>query len=135
MLEPASFALSFAPKLRIEGPLDYAVSDDIAPHLLATVGEALSNVVRHAGASRADVLIRAAQDHLMLRVTDDGRGVPETRTESGLANLRRRAGDLGGAMRIDTGADGRGTVLTWTVPLRAVPVGAPTGVPAKAVGS
>jgi signal transduction histidine kinase/DNA-binding NarL/FixJ family response regulator len=117
VVEPTAFLLTFAPRLRFEGAVDHAVPDDVVPHLLATVSEALSNIVRHANATHVDVLIRASGAELTLRVADDGCGIPLHRVESGLSNLRRRALDLGGAMRIETGQDGSGTVLTWSVPL------------------
>src|SRR5581483_8867292 len=86
IVEPTTFLLSFAPRVRIEGAIDHGVPDDIAPHLLATLSEALSNVVRHARASDVEVLIRATDDELLLRVADNGVGVPVHRTESGLSN-------------------------------------------------
>jgi signal transduction histidine kinase len=117
VMEPAAQLLAFTPRLRLEGPLDRAVPEHVHPHLIATLGEALSNVVRHAHAARADVLVRVDGDGLTLRVSDDGRGVPADRHESGLANLRRRAEELGGTMTLSEGLDGRGTAVTWVVPL------------------
>ncbi|MDT4937574.1 MAG: hypothetical protein QOG80_1245 [Pseudonocardiales bacterium] len=121
IIEPATFLLTFAPRLRLEGPLDRAVPERVHPHLLATVGEALSNAIRHARASRVDVLVRVDGTSLTLCVTDDGCGLPAERQESGLANLRRRAEDLGGTMQAGPGPEGRGTMLTWQVPLGAEP--------------
>ncbi|MDT4892482.1 MAG: hypothetical protein QOE97_1517 [Pseudonocardiales bacterium] len=117
IMEPASVLLSFAPHLRIEGPIDRAVPDEVRAHVLATFSEALSNSIRHAQASRVDILVRVAGDELLLQVTDDGRGLPADRHESGLANLRRRATDLGGTMSVGSGPRGLGTTLTWCVPL------------------
>jgi signal transduction histidine kinase len=110
---------SGAPRLRFDGPVDTAVPARVRAHLLATLTEALSNVRRHAGASRVEVLVRVDAETLTLRVTDNGRGLPAKRTESGLANLRQRAAELGGAMQvgITDAADGTGTVLSWVVPL------------------
>ena len=117
IVEPTTFLLSFAPRLRFEGAVDNSVPDRVVPHLLATVSEALSNVVRHAQATEVDLLLQVNGAELVLRVADNGGGIPMRRTESGLSNLRRRASDLGGTMLIETGADGRGTILTWQVPL------------------
>ncbi|HLY32919.1 MAG TPA: response regulator, partial [Jatrophihabitantaceae bacterium] len=58
IIEPATFLLTFPPRLRLEGPLDRAVPEHVHSHLLATVGEALSNAIRHAQASRVEVLVR-----------------------------------------------------------------------------
>ena len=117
IVEPATFLLTFAPRLRLEGPLDSAVPEDVSAQLIATLSEALSNTIRHAHANHVDVAIRVDGSGLTLRVTDDGRGVPAQRHESGLANLRRRAADLGGTMVLGTGPDGRGTEIVWHVPL------------------
>ncbi|HEV7194039.1 MAG TPA: response regulator [Jatrophihabitantaceae bacterium] len=117
IVQPMTFLLTFAPRVRFEGTVDNSVPDDVAPHLLATLSEALSNVVRHAQATQVDVLLRATETELALRVADNGCGIPVARTESGLTNLRRRAGDLGGSMTIEVASDGRGTVLLWSVPV------------------
>lgn len=117
VVESASFLLTFAPRLRIEGPIDRAVPEHVQAHLLATVSEALSNAVRHAAASHVDVVITVADGELVLRVQDDGRGLPPQRRERGLENLRRRADDLGGTMTLGSGPNDRGTELCWRVPL------------------
>jgi signal transduction histidine kinase len=87
-------------------------------HLLATVGEALSNVARHADASEVRVRVAVAGDELVASVTDNGRGMPDIPPdESGLLNLRRRAEMVGGSMITRPGPGGRGVQLTWRVPL------------------
>ena len=88
----------------------------MAGELLAVLREALSNVARHAGASFAAVELVAGDDQLELSVTDDGRGLPDVRDESGLANARRRAVDLGGELVLGPADDG-GTRFVWRVPL------------------
>ncbi len=55
-------------------------------------------------------------DLLELRVADDGVGLPDEVTESGLRNARRRAADLGGTLEVSPVGE-RGTVLVWRVPL------------------
>lgn len=119
IVEPSTFLLSFAPRVRFEGSVDHSVPDEVAPHLLATVSEALSNVVRHANATDVELLIQVTSNELTLRVSDNGVGIPVHRTESGLSNLRRRALDLGGVMEIAAVPDGHGTVLVWRVPISA----------------
>jgi signal transduction histidine kinase len=130
MVEQSAELLGFVPRLNIFGALDSDVSEPVAAHALATLSEALSNVVRHAAATEVDVLIRTTSSELTLRVADNGCGVPSHPHESGLSNLRRRAAELGGTMRVDSvqvdsgvdlNADERpGTVLTWTVPLAGI---------------
>jgi signal transduction histidine kinase len=87
--------------------------------MIATVNEALSNVARHASASRASLRIALDERDVVVTVSDDGRGLPPEPKESGLLNLRRRAQMSGGAMTIEAGANGRGLVLSWRVPILA----------------
>jgi len=108
--------LGFTPMVRTTGPLDTAVPKEIAEQLVAVLREALSNVARHAEADAAVVEVDARPGEVMLRVADNGRGLPADRNESGLRNARRRAADNGGALRL-VPEEPHGTVLEWTVPL------------------
>jgi two-component system, NarL family, sensor histidine kinase DevS len=108
--------LGFEPSLRFEGPVNSIVTSETAPQLVAVLGEALTNVARHAGASKAWVALKAG-DELVLTVGDDGRGVPPGVLQSGLRNMRQRAEDLGGHCTVDSEA-GAGTVITWSIPAR-----------------
>jgi signal transduction histidine kinase len=110
-------ALGFPPEVLFEGAIDTLVDDDAGRELLATLREALSNVARHAGASKVEVTV-AAGDDLVLRVSDDGRGLPVDRSGGGLGlrNMASRAEDMGGRFAVRSGAGG-GTVVEWSVPL------------------
>lgn len=110
--------LGSAPAVRISGPVEAAVSEEVRLDLEAVLREALSNVAHHSGASTISVEVDVDPDRLRLRVTDDGRGLPVGREESGLRNARRRAEAHGGSLRL-LGNDPQGTVLEWAVPLRA----------------
>jgi signal transduction histidine kinase len=102
-------------RVRFDGPVDAAVPPAVVPHLLAVIREAVTNVARHARATIVDVQVDCT-DGLAVRVTDDGVGIPATRTrDSGLANLARRARDLDGQLVVAPAPEG-GTVLCWTVP-------------------
>jgi signal transduction histidine kinase len=108
--------LGFSPTVRSGGPVDTAVSQELGEQILAVLREALSNVARHAGASEAVVEVEVAGDDVILRVTDDGKGLPAHRTrESGLRNVRRRAAEMGGAVYLQQRRP-HGTVLEWRVP-------------------
>jgi signal transduction histidine kinase len=72
-------------------------------------------VARHAGADRVEVVLDASSD-VTLTVKDDGRGIPEGATRSGLLNMRERAEELGGTCSIVSSA-GEGTTITWCVPV------------------
>jgi signal transduction histidine kinase len=104
--------------VRFDGPIDLAVPEEIADQLVAVVREAVTNVVKHAGARHVEVDLVLSDDHLELQVADDGGGLPEVlRGEgNGLRNLRARAERLSGEMVVEAG-ERSGTVLVWRVPL------------------
>jgi len=112
----AAESLGFWPRLSFEGPIDAAVPDAVAEHLLAVVRESLTNVARHANASATEVSVSVGED-LVLRVTDDGTGPQRGTRSSGLRNLRHRAESLGSTFAVN-GRDGGGTHLEWPIPLR-----------------
>ena len=117
-LDEAAAALGFAPALRMEGLIDTDVPSAVADEALAVVGESLTNVARHAEATRAEVAIAAADGTLTVTVTDNGIGLPEGGRRSGLRNLAARAERLGGRMEAAARGDGeRGTRLEWRVPV------------------
>jgi two-component system, NarL family, sensor histidine kinase DevS len=96
------------------GPLS-AVDSELADHAEAVVREAVSNAVRHAHATELSVDVKVADD-LCIEVMDNGRGISGDITESGLANLRRRAEQCGGSFSLGNAAGG-GTLLHWSAPL------------------
>lgn len=115
----ASVGLGFDPQVRLEGPLDSAVDDDTAANLLAVVREGLSNVVRHAGASRVQVAVVVSENRLSLRIVDDGKGPGTGQRDGGrgVDNLTRRAESLAGTFALLPAPAGRGTELRFDVPL------------------
>ncbi len=68
--------LGFAPELRISGPIETAVTEAMREPLLKVLREALSNVARHAHATRVDIVARVEHGRFTLTVDDDGVGVP-----------------------------------------------------------
>jgi two-component system sensor histidine kinase DevS len=117
----AARVLGFSPVVRFEGPVDTAVVEEAGEALLAVLRETLSNVARHARASRVEVDVEVkGRDGLTLRVADDGVGLSGDCRQvggRGLANIEERARALGGSCDIGPGPAG-GTVARWWVPLR-----------------
>ncbi|MGY1609009.1 MULTISPECIES: GAF domain-containing protein [unclassified Geodermatophilus] len=103
-------------RVALHGDVD-GVSGALAHDLLAVVRELVSNVVRHAAATRVTVTVDAGRrsgDDVAVVVTDDGRGLPAVPVRSGLANLEQRARRRGGGLAV-TG-DAGGTTVTWRAP-------------------
>jgi two-component system, NarL family, sensor histidine kinase DevS len=125
LVEEMTAVLGFAPSLRLGAGLRTLNSEELTEQALAVLREALSNVARHAGASRADVTVDVDQDGILsLIVTDDGTGIPAGGRRSGLLNLADRAASLGGELRLgqaEPAAPRPGTRLEWRVPTGTVP--------------
>ncbi|HVF79658.1 MAG TPA: GAF domain-containing sensor histidine kinase [Solirubrobacteraceae bacterium] len=83
--------------------------------------EALTNVIKHAAATRVQLMLRATPAALELSVRDDGRGVqiaaPENAPGYGIIGMRERAEIGGGSLRVEQ-RDGGGTIVALTLPLR-----------------
>jgi signal transduction histidine kinase len=75
------------------------------------VAEALTNVTRHAGATRARVDIARSRDRLVLEVHDDGRGGAEAARGTGIRGLQDRVAALGGRMDLISPPGGPTTLL------------------------
>ncbi len=119
LLEELEPIVGFGVHASFEGPVDTAVPDTVSEHLLATLREAITNIGRHARATRATVAITVGDGHCLLQVVDDGGGIDQSPSGGGglgLGNLRRRAEKLHGTFDF-TSPEGGGTVLTWRVPL------------------
>lgn len=88
-----------------------------ATAIFRVVQEALTNIARHAGASRATVRIDESDDSIQLAIEDDGRGLVQDagRKTFGLLGMRERIKMLGGELEI-AGAPGRGTRIEARIP-------------------
>ncbi len=111
--------LNLHPQVSVIGPVDYAVTGQLSEEVLAVLREALTNVGKHAQATKVVVTVTAG-DELRVVVADDGVGVGPAADRRpgalGLRNMRQRAERLEGGMEIGTSREG-GTRLTWHVPL------------------
>jgi signal transduction histidine kinase/ligand-binding sensor domain-containing protein len=112
----------------LEAPPDAArteLTPDQRRHLYLILKESLTNVVRHAHATRVSVGIDSSRRRISAEVVDNGVGVSPGPGDAsrggghGLANMRERAAALGGSVTITAGPGGRGTRVALDVPLRA----------------
>jgi len=125
LVEEMTPMLGFAPSLRLGSGLRDLASGEVTEQALTVLREALSNVARHAAASRADVTMDVDDDgNLTVLVIDDGAGISPGVSRSGLRNLAERAAKLGGEFLLapaDPDAEKPGTRLEWRVPAAGRP--------------
>ena len=97
-----------------------AVASNASTAMFRIFQETLTNVARHAKATRAEVVLEKQRDRLVLLIRDNGRGfnqsVPAVSKSLGLMGMRERAAILGGRVNISS-APGRGTTVSAWIPL------------------
>jgi signal transduction histidine kinase len=107
---------------RLEGPFkveDHAVDSRHRHHLFLAFKEALTNIVRHSGATEVLLDIQVEEGGIRLSITDNGRGWADgaqTEEMDGIANMRARMEKLEGQFEV-TSQSGRGTVVRFAMPL------------------
>ena len=114
-------------------PFRNRLDQDAKIALYRIAQEALTNVERHSGASRVSVLVRGTKQGALLRIEDNGRGMPENRRDSagglGLRNMAERMERLDGTLNILSSKEG--SVIEAIVPLsHMLPPTEKTKVPA-----
>jgi signal transduction histidine kinase len=106
-------------RVTVEGGPRYL--DGFHEHHLLRIGlEALTNALKHSGATHIDVVLRFDPEHVELTVKDDGCGISHAADDVpaghfGLLGIRERVGKLGGVLQL-RGAPGEGTQLTVRIP-------------------
>jgi len=102
----------------IEEPL---LNQDLNTAFFRIFQETLTNVIRHADATRVEVLLRKEAGALVMEIRDNGRGISEAQISNtksiGLCGMRERAAVLGGEVDIH-GWPGKGTTVVVSIPLR-----------------
>lgn len=99
--------------------LEATLTSDEERGVYRLVQETLNNVVKHAGASRADVSVRTHDGTVEIEVADDGSGFePSEGPGRGLLGMRERVETLGGTIAIDS-TPGEGTRMRSSLPLRS----------------
>ncbi len=95
-------------------------SPEVSTALFRILQETLTNVARHAKATRVEVVTQKQRDRLVLLIHDNGRGFdqadPSLSKSLGLLGMRERAAILGGQVNISS-APGKGTTVTASIPL------------------
>ena len=90
--------------------------------LFSVAHNALTNVIRHAGASRVVIGLDCTGEELRLSVSDDGGGLPDDYESRGhgFRNMRADAGRMGGVLEVESQGKGGGTIVTCVVPYPAL---------------
>ena len=101
---------------------DVHLSREQSTEVFRILQEALTNVLRHAHASKVNIVVEQLEGELVLEVRDNGRGITEGEIAGslslGLIGMRERAHILGGRIEVN-GTAGIGTVLMLLVPIHA----------------
>jgi len=111
----------FGVRCRVDAPADLpplAADAEFRRHVLLMAKEAIHNVVEHSSAHEVHVAAYLHDTRLQISIADDGGGIgPGASTRGdGLANMRRRADDLGGRCEIGP-RPGGGTLVTFDIPV------------------
>ena len=97
---------------------------DAAIGVFRIAQEALTNILKHAEAKSAALVIGIEGNTFSLRVSDDGKGIPAMRlqniTSHGLASMRHRIAALGGTWEVRSPSSGGGTVVIALIPLHRI---------------
>ena len=103
---------------------DGLIESSVATELFRIFQEAMTNVIRHSQATHVHIALKCDGIHLLLEITDNGKGISqrdiENRNALGLLGMRERASLIGGSLFI-TGSPHVGTALCVTVPVQNYP--------------
>jgi signal transduction histidine kinase len=105
------------PRIAFDGPIDFAVPEFVRDHVLHVFAEGLSNIARHAEASKIEAVVAVKDEELTLSLMDDGVGIGSGPSAgNGIRNMITRAENLGGSCTVVPRSP-TGTLVEWTVPL------------------
>jgi signal transduction histidine kinase len=129
-LSPALKALGRRSPVRVKLDMgfEHRLPDQVEVAAYYIVSEALTNVSKHAGATRVWVSLRVVDDMLLLSIRDDGVGGAEPSRGSGLTGLRDRIESLAGRIKIES-PPGNGTLVEVEIPVAGPPD--PSGEPGE----
>jgi signal transduction histidine kinase len=108
----------------LDTPDDLKLPRELELTLFRVLQEGLTNVHRHSGSNKAEVVVTATSRSVIMTITDHGKGIPAPVLEDfksskspagvGLAGIRGRVADLEGTLELQ--CPGQGTVLRVTIP-------------------
>jgi ligand-binding sensor domain-containing protein/signal transduction histidine kinase len=112
----------------------HPLSSQMRHHLFLATHEALTNILKHSGATRAGISMASGQTAFEINISDNGKGFappvkgpsaasPATASGDGLSNMCKRLADVGGQCRIES-ATGKGTRIRFVIPLNSFSNGA-----------
>lgn len=105
---------------KIDAPAHVRLSAERAESVFRIVQEALTNVAKHAGASKVDIIIRLTKRQLIVTVSDDGSGLQPGKLSQqnsfGVIGMRERADHLKGVLLLENQPEG-GARVTLNIPL------------------
>ena len=121
------FVIGFSARTSLKVDLEISPEIDQLPRdaqrsLLSIIQEAFLNVFRHAKATRVTILAKANATHFLLRISDNGRGMPAALDRIslgiGIPSMRARLQQIGGVLQYDhsSATECRGTTLCATFP-------------------
>jgi signal transduction histidine kinase len=110
-------------EINIDAPDGYSpFSPAVFESICLIVNEAMSNAIRHSGASKINVVVEQNKNRFNIRVNDNGHGfnlgLSDTATGLGLRNMRQRARLYGGEVSIESD-ESKGTSLLISIPIGA----------------
>lgn len=113
----AEYAQKIGVNLSINAPKALSFNRCCEEALLRIGQEALNNIRKHSGTSKASIMLQEDRSHLTMRIIDKGSGgVLETDQSLGITSMKERVKELQGSLHIKSEA-GKGTTVTVRAPL------------------
>ncbi|MBK8787391.1 MAG: sensor histidine kinase [Chitinophagaceae bacterium] len=121
LIEPIQKAKLFEITLQVDAFENDVVDSDMQTNLYRIVQEQLTNILKHAQASKVKILVRLTKKLIKLHVTDNGKGFDMLTSKDGigLENIKRRAEMFSGKCKFKS-SPGNGCELMVELPLKTV---------------
>ena len=118
-LESAATRSSIPTKVINELPADTRLDQEVERNAYFVASEALTNAIKHSGATAVDIRVAVTVTDLVISVSDNGTGGATTKSGHGLAGLRERMRGVSGSLEVHSPAGGP-TEVTARLPLASV---------------